>query len=532
MARHGKVKIIQHFDERGLAFAALGYGRSTGKAGVFVCTSGTAVANAFPAVIEAATEGVPLLLFTADRPDELRGTGANQTIEQRNIFGDYPEMFRHMPAPEDVSVHTNSKGDPPGSTNDFAGHLTFLVKTLHECFGASRYGPVHLNWMFREPFTIEQENELPTPEMIDSSLLKDEGDKSTGKESIRIETVGETLIALGSCTPDEATEALKLSKKLHCPLLADVTSGLRVGSFELPADFSLPKPDTILHVGGRITSKSWHQWTETLRDRDVLFVHLTPTGRVVNPNRLDQMTHQTTLDNLVDIVDGEPTSDQFLQAWHDAGRGRDRVVEKNLVDTERLSEPAIAHFLCRNCPETDNFFIGNSMPIRDLDWYGTWKSDDPRPVFANRGASGIDGLLATATGVAIGSGSPTTVMLGDLSALHDLNSLALIAKSPWPLIVVIINNQSGHIFDLLPVRESSHFEQFFATPHAFHFKDAAAMFGIPYQRVTSMSGLRGAYNAAVDERKSVVMEIVTDRTYNTEVRQLIRKEILRCSKQG
>ena len=90
MARHGKVRIIQHFDERGLAFAALGYGRATGKAGVFVCTSGTAVANAFPAVIEAATEGVPLLLFTADRPDELRGTAANQTIEQRNIFADYP----------------------------------------------------------------------------------------------------------------------------------------------------------------------------------------------------------------------------------------------------------------------------------------------------------------------------------------------------------------------------------------------------------------------------------------------------------
>ena len=515
---------MQHFDERGLAFATLGYGRATGKAGVFVCTSGTAVANAFPAVIEAATEGVPMLLFTADRPDELQGTGANQTIDQQNVFGNYPELFQNMPVPEDLGGGGASINDS-GSITDVHDHADFLFSTLRKCFDAVRFGPVHVNWMFREPFTIEQD-ESPTEYMSLDPAMTGELD-----ESLRIKTSGETLIALGSCNSAEANEALALSEKLNCPLLADITSGLRVGSFELPSEFSLPSPKTILHLGGRITSKSWHQWTESLRGSETSFIHLTPTGRVVNPNRLDQELHRTKLDNLTEKVAGEPTSDSFLRAWQEAARTRDGAIEKVFAETELLSEPAIANFLCKHCPESEALFVGNSMPIRDFDWYATWRSDQPRSIFANRGASGIDGLMATATGVAIGKQRQTTVVLGDLSALHDLNSLALVAKSPSPLIVVIINNQSGHIFDLLPVRESNHFEQFFATPHSYRFKEAANMFGLLYQQVTSMPELHTTYNAAVAAGKSAVLEILTDRKRNTEVRQQIRKEIVRCSNQ-
>lgn len=508
IARHNKAKVVQHFDERGLAFAALGYGRSTGKAAIFVCTSGTAVANAFPAVIEAATEGVPLLLFTADRPEELHQTGANQTIDQWRIFGNYPELFQQMPVPQDA-----------GGLDDF------LFPTLKKCLSAAKSGPVHLNWMFREPFTIQADDLQQTAQ----NPIASPGEVEESEPSLTVKTNGNTLIALGGCRPEEAKEAIHLAEKLNCPILTDITSGLKTASFELPTDFSLPKPETILHLGGRITSKSWHQWTQTLRDSGTQFVHLTPTGKVVNPNRLPQSLHRTSLKNLAEKVLGQPTSGPFLQAWRDAARQRDQIVEKVLANSEKLSEPAIANFFCKNCSPTEPLFVGNSMPIRDLEWYGTRNSDQPRPTFANRGASGIDGLIATATGMAIGAEKPATLILGDLSALHDLNSLALVASCPVPLTVVVINNQSGHIFDHLPVRSFNQFERFFATPHGFGFQQAAKMFGLPYRQIDSMPDLRVAFENAKMGEKSVVLEIATDRKFNTEIRQQIRQEIFRCS---
>jgi len=172
------------------------------------------------------------------------------------------------------------------------------------------------------------------------------------------------------------------------------------------------------------------------------------------------------------------------------------------------------------------------MPIRDMDWFCMRGDvDTVRNVAANRGASGIDGLIATAVGYAAGLQQPTTVLLGDLSALHDVNSMALVANSAWPLIVVVINNQGGHIFDLLPIRESKHFEQFFNTPHDFQFDGAAKMFGLPFQRVTEMDDFRKAYLAAASQNTSQVIEVATDRSNNIETRKRITKAIQACSKQ-
>ena len=147
VARAENAHIIQHFDERGLAFAALGYARATGKPGVFICTSGTAVANALPAVIEAATEGIPMLLFTADRPEELRGSGANQTIDQRNLFGVYAKLFLDLPVPSD---------------SDQLPDIQTLVESVQKSIDAAEHGPVHLNWMFREPFSIDEPTQAKT----------------------------------------------------------------------------------------------------------------------------------------------------------------------------------------------------------------------------------------------------------------------------------------------------------------------------------------------------------------------------------
>ena len=505
VARQTAATVIQHFDERGLAFAALGYGRATDRPGVFICTSGTAVANALPAVIESSIEKVPLLLFTADRPDELHGTGANQTIDQQNIFGDYPELFLDMPVPaEDHS---------PG-------------EDLERGIAAAACGPVHFNWKFREPFTITdvRSTGFSRKEQIPA--------KAGTTNNPLIELRGNVLIALGNCKPFEAQQAWELSERLNCPMLADVTSGLRTGSFELPTEFALPCPDTILHIGDRIVSKTWHQWTASLPAAEVEFIHVTSTGQTVNPNRLDVTQHETDLIELTEKVTVPKTSEAFRKAWNDAAAARNEVIQRHLADATTFSEPAIALSISKQCPASHGLFIGNSTPIRDMDWFGQGLADKVRNVAANRGASGIDGLLATATGYAQGLQKPTTVVLGDLSALHDLNSLALIAKSKQPMIVVILNNQAGHIFELLPISQSGHFEQFFATPHEYDFKHAAKMFGIDYRRITEMDDFSNRYRDALSQESTIVLELMTDRRTNLKVRQQIRDGIKKCSAQN
>lgn len=524
IANNESAHVTQHFDERGLAFAAVGYARATGKPGVFVCTSGTAVANALPAVVEASMDRVPMLLFTADRPDELRGIGANQTIEQRNIFGDYPELFVNLSVPK-------------GWGSEVEKETLLLLRELDAAFGKSSGGPVHVNWMFHEPFTIDdawEEGEAAEQEKSRVPV----GDLFQGHEATQaaretpIEIQGNTVIALGNCRPLEALEAQRLAKRLNCPLLSDVTSGLSACGFELPTEFALPKPESVLHLGDRITSKSWIAWSKDAASSGTKFVHITSTGQVVNPAGIELSRHRFPFTELASKMEPAATSDAFTSKWQEANEKRKAAIESVLATSESLSEPAVAYFLSEHCPASEGLFIGNSMPIRDMDRYGVVGTAEVRNVAANRGASGIDGLLATATGYALGLKSRTTVLLGDLSALHDLNSLALTASSPWPMIVLVVNNQSGHIFDMLPISQSKHFEQFFATPHSYRFGGAAETFGIAYQRVTDMRGLKESYGAAIKGRQSVLLELVTDRQHNLQIRQEIGKAIQKCCDQN
>ncbi len=510
VARQKQATVIQHFDERGLAFAALGYARATGRPGVFICTSGTAVANAFPAVIEAAMESVPMLLFTADRPLELRGSGANQTIDQQNIFGGYPQLFLDMPAPDDQDT-----------VEDPGGRL-FLAEALGRGLAAAKSGPVHFNWMFREPFTIDEQASDET------AFVEKKSEAAVAVEN-KIQLTGNVLIALGSCRVDEAREALGLAERMQCPILSDVTSGLRTGSFELPTQYSLPAPDTILHLGGRILSKTWHQWTAGLPSEQVKLIHVSANDQNLNPHRLPIQRYQNPLQQLSERIEGLPCAADFRDAWQQAGARRTNVICQQLADTQELSEPAVAFFISQYCPVSTGLFLGNSTTIRDADWYGTAATDAPRQVAANRGASGIDGLIATSVGYAAGLKNKTTVVLGDLSALHDLNSLSLVARSPWPIIVVVINNQAGHIFDLLPIQSSPHFEQYFATTHEYQFESAAKMFGLNYRNLSTMADFANSYRAALEQDQSIILEVMTDRQVNLEVRNRIKSEITKCS---
>ena len=508
VANHGNAVITQHFDERGLAFAALGYARATRKPGVFICTSGTAVANALPAVVEAAMDSVPMLLFTSDRPPELRGTGANQTIDQQHIFGKHAKWFFDMPC----------------ATNEIG--LSFVQSQVRRAITESAGGPVHVNWMFREPFGVNApDNAIAVARQAYQSV----GESVDSKKAslIPVTSIGDTLVICGGSSSEDASVAKRLADELNAPMLTDITAGTRELAPDNVTNHKLPRPQTIIHVGGRVVSKAWLNYTKML-EHEARFLHLSSQDVTINPNHLRQERIVAPLAQTdFQVTPHERTTDSFRAAWEHSDASRRNAIAKMMDSAEdRLSEPRIAYTLGQQIQDGDGLFIGNSTPIRDMDWFSFWEQNKNVTVSANRGASGIDGLIASAVGFATGLKHSTTLLLGDLSALHDLNSLAMIAKSSVPLTVLIVNNGGGGIFDMLPIStQTDHFEKFFATPHDIGFEQAAKMFRLEYCSLDSTQEFRRQYTEARDSGRSSVIELKTDREYNKQIRKRIQAEI-------
>ena len=535
LSENPKAKSLVHFDERGSAFAALGYARATGRPAAWITTSGTAVANGLPAIVEASTDGVPMLCLTADRPPELRQTGANQTIVQPNVFGDYVRWSFDLPAP-DLSA-------------DSASVLTTVDQAVYRARRAPK-GPVHLNAMFREPFL---DNSKPEG---DSSLApeswRESGEPYTryadtkssidGEEIVRLwdklRTARHGLIVAGRLESLSQGEAVaRLAASLGWPLLADVSSQIRLGEVRkcvayydalLAGDqfFDSHMPDSVLHFGGRPLSKRLEQ----------ALARIGPDPYVVvrdNPFRLDP-SHRVTQSVETDIVEfcaalskaagkGPGLESGWLAGWREASENAASLIDKRFSREEELSEPSLAWLISRHIPEEHGLVLASSMPVRDMD---TFAATDGQavPVAANRGASGIDGTVATAAGFALGSGRPITLVIGDLALLHDINSLAMLKD--LPIVVVAINNDGGGIFSFLPVSsQEAFFEPYFGTPHGLGFESAARMFGLGYEHPGTITEFLDSYRAACSKGSSTLIEITTDRQVNVGLHRDLLDEI-------
>ncbi len=520
----GAIKLV-HFDERGTAFGALGYARATGRPAAWITTSGTAVANGLPAVVEAATDGVPIILLTADRPPELRQTGANQTIDQPDIFGDYVRWRFDLPAP-------SLEIDP-------AMVLTTVDQAAYRA-SRSPLGPVHLNLMFREPFLPDpgdEEEPLPAP----ASWLES-GRPYTRYAAARpavdeveignlrdlLHPVKRGLVVAGRLASREQGEAvLRLAESFGWPFLPDVSSQVRLGadSESLVAYYDAVlaneafagthAPEAVLHVGGRSLSKRLEQFL--LRGRPDPYVVVRE-----NPFRLDPH-HRVTHSVEADVVGfcaaltrttehPPPENDSWKAGWREASEEAGRRLDGLLSGATEPSEPLVARLVSRNIPADHGLVVASSMPIRDLDTYAT-TDGAPVPVAANRGASGIDGTVATTAGFARGLGRPVTLLIGDLALLHDLNSLAMLRD--LRVVVVVLNNDGGGIFSFLPVaRHEEFFESYFGTPQGVGFGPAAAMFGLDYERPRTTHEFLEAYRAACSRDGSTLIEVKTDREEN------------------
>ncbi|NBC86605.1 MAG: 2-succinyl-5-enolpyruvyl-6-hydroxy-3-cyclohexene-1-carboxylic-acid synthase [Bacteroidetes bacterium] len=534
-AQHPNARVIVHVDERGTAFAALGYGRSTARAAAWITTSGTAVANGLPAVVEASVDGVPMICLTADRPPELRGSGANQTIDQVRIFGSYPRHFVDLP--------------PPTSEIPLAAILAKLDEAVHRAHRLPR-GPVHVNAAFRKPLEPSTEGTaLDVSERIRRWAASGEAftQRSPSEVSVppaaarelaeRVGAAERGLVVAGRLdTPEEADAVRHLAGHLEWPVLPDITSQLRLGSApEIPrvAHFDAVlagegigsdwHPDVVLHIGGRFLSK---RLRHLLRDAvpDVYAV-IRPDPSRIDPDH--HVTHHVEAApisfcrHLIDAVSSASRRSSWTTRWTQADGAVADMLTRHLTGngTSGLSEPAVARLLSQEIPASHALVLASSMPVRDANRYAD-VIGSPVHVFANRGASGIDGTFATAAGCSIGREAPTTLLIGDLASLHDLSSLALLQSDP--VVAVIINNNGGGIFHFLPIAEHEDvFEPYFATPQPVHFDRLAAGFDIKCVRSQTSCEFvrvyRRACGRAEEYGESTVLEVVTDRAENRNI---------------
>ncbi|MCM2272197.1 MAG: 2-succinyl-5-enolpyruvyl-6-hydroxy-3-cyclohexene-1-carboxylic-acid synthase [candidate division Zixibacteria bacterium] len=526
VADNPNAQAITHYDERGAAFFALGYARATQRPAAVICTSGTAVANYYPAVIEASMDCVPMILLTADRPPELRDRGANQTITQPGIFARYPRWERDIPCP--------SSEHPPSFILDIADEA-------YQRSTGSPMGPVHLNCMFREPLAPvkNEENDSRDAASLTSWIS---GRVSPSKNTAAVSSLSEgelaaatnalgkvsrpMLVVGGLRNRIERNAVIELAEHLQWPMIADSGSGLRAGRINSRINYfdlilaserftAIQKPDAVLQIGSRLTSKRLLAYLEHAEPSTYLQLLDHPFPH--DPIKRVTMRLQTDLASGVrQITESLSSSRHFgwLEAWKAAAKTAEVNLEKILKSSDRLSEPLIASLVSDKIPSDSAIWAASSMPIRDLDMFYS-PQGPPVSVGCNRGASGIDGTIASAAGYACGTRRPVTLLIGDLAMLHDLNSLAILKHSDIHLTIVVINNNGGGIFGHLPIAEfGSAFERYFVVPHGLGFARAAEMFGIPYTRAESASEFLPAYRSACHDTRVSIIELIVDREAN------------------
>ncbi len=497
-ARHGGIRVHVAHDERGGAFMALGIAQSTGVPAVTVMTSGTAVANALAATVEARMARVPMLVFAADRPPELRDCGANQSIPQAGLLDGAVRWSVDLPCPGP---------EVPAE---------FVLSTVDEAFaracgvGSGLAGAVHLNWQFREPLAPEER--AWDRAWLDSVARWRRG-RAPWRRTVAVRTepvrvdAGIVVAGLG------AHRALPAAWR--GTLLADASSG-RAAPGRAGADLVLRSapahppladalaPGRITVVGGGIASKRLAEWVSR---QACPVVTVGPGDPRNDPHH---RAHEATAGPAT-LAPGRALAPHA--GWARALRTAERAAARALDAERALSEPAaIASALdAASSVRRGTVFLGSSMPVRDADFLAIappagWSAG------ANRGASGIDGLVSTAAGHAAATGRPVLAFVGDVSALHDLNGLQLASQVESPLVVVVLNNDGGGIFRYLPIaRHADVFERLFATPHGRSFAAFARAFGLPSESPRSREALRAAVTRAMRRGGATLIEVTCTR---------------------
>ncbi|XP_049363348.1 protein PHYLLO, chloroplastic isoform X2 [Solanum verrucosum] len=565
---HPTTSCIACIDERSLAFHAVGYARSSHKSAVIITSSGTAVSNLHPAVVEASQEFVPLLLLTADRPPELQDVGANQAINQVNHFGPFVRHFLSLPVPsDDISARMV---------------LTSIDSAVHIAT-SSPSGPVHINCPFREPLENSPRTWNPiclrgldswmSTSVPFTSYIRVQHScrcnyNTFMDEALKvIKKASRGFLLLGAIhREDDIWAALLLAKHLSWPVVVDILSGLRLRRYFVPfpefedsilfidhLDHMLlsdsikdwMKADVIIQIGSRITSKRVAQLLESCFPCSYIMVDNHPSRH--DPSHI--VTHRIQCaipqfaDYLITACTPHPRRkwECFLQALNSVAAWDISF----LINSEySLTEPCVAQMTLEAIHCESAVFLGNSMPIRDADMYAcnfNWVERTQDEVIfsselachfiqvaANRGASGIDGLLSTAVGFAVGCNKRVLCVVGDVSFLHDTNGLSLLRKQMLrkPMTIVVINNRGGAIFSLLPLAnmtERSILDQYFYTSHNVSIHNLCMAHDVKHLKVQSKMELQDALLASQRDKEDFVIEVDSTIDANAAFHSMLRK---------
>lgn len=500
-------------DERSASFFALGMAKATGRPAALACTSGTAVANYLPAVVEASHAHVPLLLLTADRPPELRGVGAAQTIEQREIYGRFVRWFQELPA--DL---------PDPQARHFTRHSA--ARAVAEALGAPM-GPVHLNLPLREP--LLEEEPLPqaacaeaTPYTLAPRPCRAPHPQALARAQAAIARARRVLLFAGpSAAPRSLPDLAALAFRLQAPLLADALSQQRaegaVDSYDAfvrdPEIARALVPDLVLRLGGPPTSKALAEWFARIPGQQLV---LSEESQWADPTPVSTLHLHGDVDaTLAALLDLLPQRQDggYRDLWARLQEAARRDLDAFLDDLAEPFEGTALRTAARALGSADLLFVGNSMPVRDLD---SFAARTPFRVLCNRGANGIDGVVSAATGAAAVHGGRTLLAIGDVSFQHDIGGLLLSRMHRIDLTVLLLNNDGGGIFSFLPQSREAQFEELFGTPHGLDFSHAAALYGAGFVR-PEPAGLAAALAQALESPGLQVVEVRTDRARNREL---------------
>jgi 2-succinyl-5-enolpyruvyl-6-hydroxy-3-cyclohexene-1-carboxylate synthase len=493
---HPGLECVLHTDERSAGFFALGLSLADGVPAALICTSGTAAANYFPAVIEASHARVPLVVLSADRPPSLRQVGASQTIQQLGLYGDAVRRFQDLPLPSESLVALQ--------------RMASLVALATAAAQGQPPGPVHLNVPFEEPLApVEQRPELiaslalalkSAPRWVKPVSLAPQD--ALEEVALRLAQAERPLIVAGPGIKETGGVALlQWAALAKVPLIADVGSGLRSlpphGAFICHgADVFLRSetmaPDLVIRVGQEPTSKGLLTYLARHRPSTIC---LQPDLEGRDPEALAE---RVVVGDVADMAQrlGALSRDGNGAAW------RDRLLLAEARVDALKREPALWPQEARAVKEAvaalseqGALCLSNSLPVRHADTY--LGADDlfGLETFVFRGASGIDGVTSLALGIGCARQKPTLLVIGDLAFLHDLGGLQAARTLQTPFVILILNNDGGGIFSLLPVKDTappSAFEELFGTPQGLHFASAAALFGLNYVHATTAKTVHAA----------------------------------------
>jgi len=519
IAEHPELTYHINIDERSAAFFALGMAKQTRKPVALLCTSGTAAANYYPAIVEAKISRVPLIVLTADRPHELRDIGAPQTIDQIHLYGKHVKWFVEMSIPDkNEELHYFVR--------------TTAARAVNMSLQAPA-GPVHLNFPFREPL-IPRLDPSPFGEAKQSvkstqgKLILSNGEME--RICMELENHQKGLIICGVLDEPEFVQAvLTLSNRLGYPILADPLSQLRSGlhSEESIIDNydSILKdgkheeklfPEVIIRFGAMPISKPLTIFLKKLKNVEHIIVDSGSGWR--DPVKMGtQMVHVDEVlfcEGISSRFKQERTS-KWLETWQRLNENTRNIVTQTIEDVQDLDEGRVVLELTKLLPNNSTLFVGNSMPIRDVDTFFHNNQKNIR-IMANRGANGIDGVVSSAVGASVYADN-LFLIIGDLSFFHDLNGLLAAKMHHLNITIIVINNNGGGIFSFLPQAGSSkNFENLFGTPIDIEFEYAVKMYGGNYQKVANWDEFQTSITKAVETSGLNVIEVPTNRDINVQ----------------